>query len=207
MIKQKPCFITFEGGEAVGKSTLIHAVHTQLVSDEYDVLLTREPGGSAYGEKIRTLIFHPDYTPSCYTELLLVFAARRDHIENVIAPSLAQNKIVLCDRYIDSSYVYQGILGGVDSGIIDTLCDQFVKPYFPDATFMIMADTDISYARLIARGIQNRNDNIDKNAINALSNAYHTQSQKRENIYKIMNNGDISDCVLDIMTKIRSLIY
>lgn len=206
MIKQKPCFITFEGGEAVGKSTLIHAVYERLKSEGYDVLLTREPGGSAYGEEIRTLIFHPDYTPSCYTELLLVFAARRDHIEHVIAPALAQNKIVLCDRYIDSSYVYQGILGGVDLGIIDILCEQFVKPYFPNATFMIMADTDISYARLMARGIQNRNDNIDKHAIDTLSKAYHIQSQKRDSIYKIMNNGNMSGCVLDIMNKIRSLI-
>lgn len=196
-------FFTFEGGEASGKSTLIKMTHEALLSKGHDVLLTREPGGSSYGEKIRSLIFGGDYTPSALCELLLVFAARRDHIEQVIKPALDSGKIILCDRYIDSSYVYQGILGGVDKTIIDRLCQDFVEPFFPSKVFWLTTDTDIALERLVKRGIENRNDKIDKLHIQKLSDAYHTHFDDKNSVIKIENNHNLEVALAKILNEIN----
>ena len=116
MMEKKGFFVSFEGGEGVGKTTQIKALNDYLVKSGCDVVMTREPGGCKSAEDIRDFIFTSSHGGklSPETETLLIFAVRQEHIAQVIAPALEQAKIVLCDRYIDSTRVYQGLANGVD---------------------------------------------------------------------------------------------
>ena len=105
-ISQK--FISFEGTEGVGKSTLIANVAAYLTAQGIDFIQTREPGGSPFAEQLRTMLLDPATTMTEDSELLLMFAARADHVAQVILPALAQGKWVLCDRFTDSTIAYQG---------------------------------------------------------------------------------------------------
>lgn len=102
-------FITFEGGEGAGKSTIAKRLRHYLENKGYEVILTREPGGTEFADRVRDLIMEEDI--SAYEEMMLFNVARLNHLEQVILPALANHKIVLCDRFIDSSRAYQGILG------------------------------------------------------------------------------------------------
>lgn len=107
-------FITLEGGEGAGKTTVIRYVEEALLQQGYDVLVTREPGGIRIAEEIRQIILHPEHTEmEGRTEALLYAAARRQHLVERIIPALEQGKIVLCDRFIDSSLAYQGYARGI----------------------------------------------------------------------------------------------
>lgn len=102
-------FITFEGGEGAGKSTVARRLRYYLENKGYEVILTREPGGTEFADRVRDLIMKENI--SAYEEMMLFNVARLNHLEQVILPALANHKIVLCDRFIDSSRAYQGILG------------------------------------------------------------------------------------------------
>ena len=102
-------FITFEGGEGAGKSTIARKLRHYLENKGYEVIFTREPGGTEFADRVRDLIMEEDI--SAYEEMMLFNVARLNHLEQVILPALANHKIVLCDRFIDSSRAYQGILG------------------------------------------------------------------------------------------------
>src|SRR5690625_3362053 len=107
-------FVTFEGGEGAGKTTVIHELAENLQRERYDVLVTREPGGIRIAEQIREVILHPDHTEmEMRTEALLYAAARRQHLIEKIIPALKEGKVVLCDRFIDSSLAYQGYARGI----------------------------------------------------------------------------------------------
>lgn len=106
-----PVFVTFEGTEGAGKSTLIRKVAERLEQNGFSVVVTREPGGSPFAEKIRDLILNSQMT--AWTELFLYEAARAEHLQTTILPALAQGKIVLCDRFTDSSLAYQGHARGL----------------------------------------------------------------------------------------------
>ena len=112
-------FISFEGIDGAGKSTHIDAVRQALQATGRTVTLTREPGGTPLAEQLRTLVLNAPM--DAMTEALLVFAARRDHIQQVIAPALARGEVVLCDRFSDASFAYQGAGRGFDWGILETL--------------------------------------------------------------------------------------
>jgi len=104
-----PSFISIEGGEGAGKSTSIEYIKGKIESFGIECLVTREPGGTPMAEDIRQLLLqHRDEVVDPYTELLLMFASRRQHVENVIRPALASGKWVICDRFTDASFAYQG---------------------------------------------------------------------------------------------------
>jgi dTMP kinase len=131
------CFITFEGGEGAGKSTQIRRLAERLRADARDVVLTREPGGSPGAESIRELLLNGAVDRwSPLTEALLMNAARRDHIERVIAPALARGAVVLCDRFADSTRAYQGAGGAVDPNVIARLEAAVVGEMRPDLTLI-----------------------------------------------------------------------
>jgi dTMP kinase len=131
------CFITFEGGEGAGKSTQIRRLAERLRADARDVVLTREPGGSPGAESIRELLLNGAVDRwSPLTEALLMNAARRDHIERVIAPALARGAVVLCDRFADSTRAYQGAGGAVDPNVIAQLEAAVVGEMRPDLTLI-----------------------------------------------------------------------
>ena len=131
------CFITFEGGEGAGKSTQIRRLAERLHAGARDVVLTREPGGSPGAESIRELLLNGAVDRSSpLTEALLMNAARRDHIERVIAPALARGAVVLCDRFADSTRAYQGAGGAVDAAVIAQLERAVVGEMRPDLTLI-----------------------------------------------------------------------
>jgi dTMP kinase len=131
------CFITFEGGEGAGKSTQIRRLTERLRAAGRDIVLTREPGGSPGAESIRELLLNGAVDRwSPLTEALLMNAARRDHIERVIAPALARGAVVLCDRFADSTRAYQGAGGAVDAAIIAQLESAVVGEMRPDLTLI-----------------------------------------------------------------------
>jgi dTMP kinase len=118
-LHRHPHFVSLEGGEGAGKTTAINAIREALQARGHEVVLTREPGGTALAERIRGLVLKPDEEIaaeplSAEAELLLVFAARAQHVRQVIAPALQRGAYVLCDRFTDSSYAYQGGGPGVD---------------------------------------------------------------------------------------------
>jgi len=141
-------FISFEGIDGSGKST-----QTKLLKDRFpDAVLTREPGGSAGAEEIRALLLTGDPDRwSAETEILLFTAARRDHLEKTILPALAAGKTVICDRFADSTRVYQGATRGALRGAVDTLHDVMIGRE-PDLTFIIDMDPGIALSRGLARG-------------------------------------------------------
>ena len=145
-------FITIEGGEGVGKSTQIGRLKDFVTEQGVEVVVTREPGGTHRAERIRELLLETSDEPMPSTcELLLMFAARSTHIENVICPALARGAWVICDRFTDATYAYQG--GGRNLPIKDiaTLEQMVQRNLRPDLTLLLDAPLDISAARASAR--------------------------------------------------------
>jgi dTMP kinase len=200
-------FITLEGSEAVGKSTIIQKIADFLTKNHIDYIQTREPGGTLLAEKIRTLIFDDTLPHSQMTELLLLFAARRDHIERVIRPALDANKIVLCDRYIDSSYVYQSLIHTIPEKMIDSLVDDFIKPTLPDVCFIIDCDGETSFTRIQKRGIQNHNDDKPIAYFNHLRNGFLKRAALNTDYpYVIIDNTDLQISVTKIIDYLQENI-
>lgn len=145
-------FITLEGGEGVGKSSQLDALREWLSATGRDVVLTREPGGTPRAERIRELLLertNESMPPIC--ELLLMFAARTTHLENVIRPALARGAWVVCDRFTDATYAYQGGGRGMDLQQI-ALLEQLVQQELrPDLTLLLDAPLEIAFARAQAR--------------------------------------------------------
>ncbi|PTS89192.1 MULTISPECIES: dTMP kinase [unclassified Caulobacter] len=150
---KKGIFISFEGGEGAGKSTQIRALGQRLEAAGFDVVLTREPGGSEGGEAIRDLLVNGSADRwSSVTETLLMYAARRDHLERVIWPALERGSVVLCDRFSDSTRAYQGAGGGVPDGLIADLENHVLGGRLPDLTLIFDLPAQAGLQRAEARG-------------------------------------------------------
>jgi dTMP kinase len=145
-------FITFEGGEGSGKSTHARLLVEKLKALGLDVLLTREPGGSPGAEVIRHVLLSGAAKPlGAETETILFAAARDDHVRQVIRPALLEGKWVVCDRFIDSTRVYQGALGHVDQKLIRGLERVTVGAAMPDLTFVLDVPANVGLARATRR--------------------------------------------------------
>jgi dTMP kinase len=146
-------FITFEGGEGAGKSTQIARLAAYFKELGRDVVLTREPGGTKSGEEVRNLLVNGEPGKwSATAEALLNYAARAGHLNEVIRPALAGNKVVLCDRFMDSTRAYQGVAGDCPIALIDALESNVVGTTRPDLTFIFDLDPSIGLARAKQRG-------------------------------------------------------
>lgn len=139
---QQPHFITFEGGEGAGKTTLIKICEDTLRSWGYEVVKTREPGGSLLGNEIRNWLLtrNENIKIGDKAELLMFLAARAQHIEELIAPAIAKGKIVLCDRFNDSTIAYQGVGRGLGLDFVKNLCLTVCGKTLPDLTFFLDVD-------------------------------------------------------------------
>lgn len=145
-------FITFEGGEGAGKSTQVQRLAARLQSQRREVVSTREPGGSPGAESIRDLVLRGDADRwSPVTETLLMYAARRDHIERVIRPALDRGAWVVCDRFADSTRAYQGAAGGTAPGLITALEAYILEDVRPDLTLVFDLPAEVGLARAHAR--------------------------------------------------------
>ena len=145
-------FITFEGGEGTGKSTQARLLADRLRADGTEILLTREPGGSPFAETLRALLLNPDIPAhGALAETLLFYAARADHLQQMIRPALAAGRWVICDRFSDSTRIYQGAAGGLDPALIDQLDEIVVAPTIPDLTIILDLPVEVGMARANAR--------------------------------------------------------
>lgn len=145
-------FITFEGGEGAGKSTQLGRLAARLEAAGRQIVTTREPGGSPGAESIRELVLNgaaDRWSP--VTETLLMYAARRDHVERVIRPSLAQGRWVVCDRFADSTRAYQGAAGGTDPALIAALEAHILETTRPDLTLVFDLPVEVGLERAQAR--------------------------------------------------------
>lgn len=145
-------FITFEGGEGAGKSTQLKRLVARLLAEGREVVATREPGGSPGAESIRNLVLNgaaDRWSP--VTETLLMYAARRDHVERVIRPALARGAWVVCDRFADSTRAYQGAGGGTDSGLISAMETFVLEDTWPDLTLIFDLPVEEGLTRAVAR--------------------------------------------------------
>lgn len=148
-------FITFEGGEGAGKTTQIRLLKTYLEESQHTVLATREPGGTKKAEKIRQVILSGAIKHmGAYSEALMFFIARLDHVDRLIRPALENNIVVLCDRFSDSTYVYQGLTNGFDLSELRELQDLIVGYIEPDITFILDIPAEIGLIRAQNRSPQ-----------------------------------------------------
>ena len=153
-MKSRGLFITFEGGEGCGKTTQIQHLTSRIKNiASAPFVVTREPGGVPAAELIRDILVNGDYeTWRPATEGLLMSAARHEHVEQIIRPALAQNKLVISDRFVDSTIVYQGIVGGVSSDDIAAMNKIACGDVCPDVTIILDIDSQIGLARAKSRG-------------------------------------------------------
>lgn len=153
-------FITLEGGEGAGKSTQAARLAPRIAATGREVVRTREPGGSIGAEGIRGLLVtgEPDRW-SATTETLLMYAARRDHIERLIAPALERGAVVICDRFADSTRAYQGAAGGAPQSLIDALESEVVAGLRPDLTLILDLPAEIGLRR--SRGEASNEDRFE----------------------------------------------
>ncbi len=157
-------FITFEGGEGVGKTTQIAQLCERLKQKGQDVVQTREPGGTPHAEKIRGLLSDPELGHSWnpQAEVMLISAGRAMHVDHLIRPSLMGGKTVVCDRFTDSTWVYQGIVQKQPEAFIDILIEHATDDVIPDLTFILDLPAEEGLKRVRERGIRDHYDEQDE---------------------------------------------
>lgn len=171
-------FITFEGGEGSGKSTIIKLIYEQLIKDNFKVVLTREPGGTKISEDIRNVILDKANTKmDSVTEALLYAASRRQHLKELIWPSLKEGKIVICDRYLDSSLAYQGYARGIGKDLILNINKFATDDTYPDITFLFDIKPELGLARI------NKNNQREVNRLDLEKIDFH--NKVREGFLKL----------------------
>lgn len=154
-MRRRGVFITFEGLDGSGKTTQLTRLAESLRTGGQDVVATREPGGSAIGERIRSILLDSRTSGlSPFAELALMFADRAQHIEQVIAPALEEGKTVLCDRYTDSTVAYQGFGRELGAELVLDLHRQLCRDLWPDVTLLLESDLDASIARARSRNVK-----------------------------------------------------
>ena len=166
-------FITFEGGEGCGKSTQIRLLADRLRAAGKEVLLTREPGGTALAEKIRSLVREEsDDPPNSRAETLLFIASRAQVVENVIRPALASGTWVLCDRFADSTFAYQGYGRGLDLDELKRINSFATGGLEPDMTILLNVSPEVSAKRMRAREVAT---NTDADRMEKAGDGFHTR--------------------------------
>jgi len=200
---KKGLFISFEGGEGVGKSTQIELLKTSLTKKNINVLSTREPGGTKEGELIRKFLVSGEISSwDSYSESLLFNALRREHINKIINPSLFKGDIVLCDRFIDSTIVYQGVGGGINQTVLLSLHKNFCYDLYPDITFFLSLDPKVGIDRTLSR------NNKTENRFENMGLSYHQKIQDGFKALSDKNNKRFFEINAELsIEKISNQIY
>jgi dTMP kinase len=181
-------FITVEGIEGVGKTTNIGFIHQQLVAAGRDVVLTREPGGTPLGEAVRGLLLDPKYTGMDSTcELQLMFAARAEHLAKLVWPALEKGQWVLCDRFTDATYAYQGGGRGIDTGVIARLEELVQGDFRPDLTLLLDVPVEVGLARAGKRGALDRFEQEKVEFFERVRSAYLEMAVRYPQRYRVID--------------------
>lgn len=157
----RPLFIAFEGPEGAGKSTQIQRLASRLEQTGYQVTVTREPGGTPTGDRIRDILLNTDLDITPMSEFLLYASARAQHVQEVIAPAIQNGRIVLCDRFAASSVAYQGYGRGLDPTWVASVNDAATQGFMPDCTLLLDIDPEVGLARVARRGQADRLERAD----------------------------------------------
>ena len=189
MYKKKPLFIVFEGVEGCGKSFQSKKLFNNLKKKNFDVILTREPGGTKGAELIRNLILKDYFQKGInekfnkYTDTLLYLAARNEHVLNKIKPALKKNKIVICDRFVDSTIAYQVHGKKVKLNFINKIHEIILGKLKPDITFVLKVSPKSSRKRLLKRRSKNRYDKFPQSFYNKVQKSFIRLSKNKKNYY------------------------
>ena len=170
--KFKGMFISFEGGEASGKTTQLNKIKKWFIQNKLDYILTREPGGTRLAESLRKTILSSSNKINIEQEVLLLMASRIDHVNNVIRPALDQKKVVVTDRFVDSTAIYQGYYNKFGIKKIYELHKLFLNNILPDLTFFFHTSPEIVKKRLQKRKYRNKYDIIDNEFNNRINKGF-----------------------------------
>ena len=196
---EKGLFITFEGGEGSGKSTQISFLSKLLTEQNIEHIITREPGGTETGEQIRKILLQGNINKlDSYSEFLCFAASRREHLKKIILPALSENKIVICDRFLDSSIVYQGMVGGLDEDIILKVHDDFCYKKYPDLTLLLNVNAKIGLARKNKNTLdENRFENFNEEFHELVQKKFLELAHKHNDRYRVINADNDKDFIFN----------
>ena len=205
---KKGLFITLEGIEGAGKSTAVDFIEDFLTKEGHDVIKTREPGGTVIGEQIREILLkNENYTLTYDTELLLVFSARAQHIQEVIFPALSSGKIILCDRFTDASYAYQGGGRGIDASRINLLEKWVQGDLRPNLTLLFDLDVSIGMQRTKKRSDADRFEREEINFFEKIRNTYLERAKNEPQRFRIINSASSLESVKEqIITILKDFL-
>ncbi len=194
MYKKKPFFIVFEGVEGCGKSFQSKKLYNRLKKNKINSILTREPGGTKSSELIRNLILKDYFSKNGkdkfdkYTDTLLYLAARNEHIKNKIKPALLNKKVVICDRFIDSTIAYQVHGKNVELNFIKNIHKKILGGVKPDIVFVLKVSQKSSILRLKKRKTKNRYDNFKKSFYRKVQRSFIRLAKNKKN-YFVLNSS------------------
>jgi dTMP kinase len=186
-------FITIEGIDGAGKSSHLQAIADWVRARGITVVQTREPGGTALGEQLRTLILHQTMSPMA--ELLAVFAARAEHLSLVIEPALARGDWVVCDRFTDSTRAYQGGGRGMDAALIEQLALLTHRHCNPDLTLIFDIELDVAAARVQGRGAEDKFESAPESFTRSVQAAYRAIASREPQRCIRIDGGQSMDAV------------
>ena len=208
MFKKKPLFIVFEGVEGCGKSFQAKKLYNNLKKNRVETIITREPGGTKSSELIRNLILKDYFTKDTnekfdkYTDTLLYLAARNEHIKNKIKPALLKKKVVICDRFVDSTIAYQVFGKKVDMKFIKNIHDKILQGVKPNIVFILKVSEKVSKSRLKKRKTKNRYDNFDQSFYSKVQKSFIKIAKNKKNYFVL--DSSLNDDSLE--TKIFTII-
>ena len=199
-------FITFEGIEGCGKSTQAKKLHEFFLSKKLNAILTREPGGTLVGEKIREILIDGKIAKlEAKTELLLNFAARLEHVEKLIKPALNSGQIVISDRFFDSTFAYQGSAFGIDEKVIEEIKKITIDDFKPDITFFIDIPVSLAFERIKGRLTNNRYEKFGHEFHQKVRDGFLDLAEKNPRIKTIDGTMSIEKIFSKIIQQFPSL--
>ena len=213
MFKKRPFFIVFEGVEGCGKSFQSKKLYKSLKRDKIDTILTREPGGTKSSELIRNLILKDYFLKSKkekfdkYTDTLLYLAARNEHVKYKIKPALLKKKVVICDRFTDSTIAYQVYGKKVDINFINNIHKKILSGLKPNLVFILKVSKKTSKNRLQKRRTKNRYDNFSQSFYTKAQNSFINLSKNKKNYFVL--NSSSNDSILEkkILKIVQKYLY
>ena len=191
----KPLFITLEGVDGAGKTTHIHFIEDYFRTRGLPFYMTREPGGTDLGEKLRLLLLHEEM--DALTETMLMFSARCEHIQTIIKPKLAQGITVVSDRFTDATYAYQAGGKGVDARSIDVLKSLVQKDLDPDLTFLFDVPVEISIERLKDTRTMDKFEREEPSFHQTIRNTYLDLAQSFPQRFHVLNGTHAIEAIQD----------
>jgi dTMP kinase len=199
--------ITFEGIEGCGKTTQIELLYDYLEKRGHKVIKTREPGGTPFGESLRNAFLHAKVKVYPLSELLVFMAMRAQHIDELILPALKEGAIVLCDRFTDASYAYQGYGRGIDLSVIETLNKLVTKEIKPDLTILLDCPVEKGLTRKAESALMDRFEKEELSFHRKINNAYEKLAEENpERFFVIDGTLDIETIHQTIRKKVEDLL-